>query len=163
MAIFKQACTWEVTDKLLVVKENKCKCVFSNPNQHLLTKIKVDGCQITDGIRCDYLILDHCHNEYFVELKGKDLPHAVEQLEASIQQLSAPNHTIKKRLLLYQAVIPPMTLRYKELKLCSRKIWSRAYTQEYTNRNYNQIISRQIRLPFFCINSKKRTFIQGPF
>lgn len=73
MAIFKQACTWEVTDKLLVVKENKCKCVFSNPNQHLLTKIKVDGCQITDGIRCDYLILDHCHNEYFVELKGKDL------------------------------------------------------------------------------------------
>ena len=43
-----------VTDKLLVVKENKCKCVFSNPNQHLLTKIKVDGCQITDGIRCDY-------------------------------------------------------------------------------------------------------------
>ena len=54
MAIFKQACTWEVTDKLLVVKENKCKCVFSNPNQHLLTKIKVDGCQITDGIRCDY-------------------------------------------------------------------------------------------------------------
>ena len=121
MAIFKQACTWEVTDKLLVVKENKCKCVFSNPNQHLLTKIKVDGCQITDGIRCDYLILDHCHNEYFVELKGKDLPHAVEQLEASIQQLSAPNHTIKKKAILYQAVIPPMTLRYKELKLCSRK------------------------------------------
>ena len=148
MAIFKQACTWEVTDKLLVVKENKCKCVFSNPNQHLLTKIKIDGCQITDGIRCDYLILDHCHNEYFVELKGKDLPHAVEQLEASIQQLSAPNHTIKKRLLLYQAVIPPMTLRYKELNCVQEKIWSRAYTQEYTNRNYNQIISRQIRLPF---------------
>lgn len=99
MAIFKQACTWEVTDKLLVVKENKCKCVFSNPNQHLLTKIKVDGCQITDGIRCDYLILDHCHNEYFVELKGKDLPHAVEQLEASIQQLSAPTIQLKKAII----------------------------------------------------------------
>ena len=150
MAIFKQACTWEVTDKLLVVKENKCKCVFSNPNQHLLTKIKVDGCQITDGIRCDYLILDHCHNEYFVELKGKDLPHAVEQLEASIQQLSAPTIQLKKRLLLYQAVIPPMTLRYKELKLCSRKIWSRAYTKNIQIEINNQIISRQIRLPFFA-------------
>ena len=121
MAIFKQACTWEVTDKLLVVKENKCKCVFSNPNQHLLTKIKVDGCQITDGIRCDYLILDHCHNEYFVELKGKDLPHAVDNWKPVSSNYQPPTIQLKKRLLLYQAVIPPMTLRYKELKLCSRK------------------------------------------
>ncbi|EKJ92836.1 hypothetical protein QR305_01563 [Bacteroides finegoldii] len=74
MTIFKQTCTREMTDKILVVKENKCKCIFLNPDQHLLTKIKVDGCQITEGIRCDYLILDHCHNEYFVELKGK-LPY----------------------------------------------------------------------------------------
>lgn len=121
MAIFKQACTWEVTDKLLVVKENKCKCVFSNPNQHLLTKIKVDGCQITDGIRCDYLILDHCHNEYFVELKGKICLMLLNNWKPVSSNYQPPTIQLKKRLLLYQAVIPPMTLRYKELKLCSRK------------------------------------------
>lgn len=121
MAIFKQACTWEVTDKLLVVKENKCKCVFSNPNQHLLTKIKVDGCQITDGIRCDYLILDHCHNEYFVELKGKDLPHAVEQLEASIQQLSAPNHTIKKKAIIVSSRNPSNDTSVQRAKAMFKK------------------------------------------
>ena len=89
MAIFKQACTWEVTDKLLVVKENKCKCVFSNPNQHLLTKIKVDGCQITDGIRCDYLILDHCHNEYFVELKAIIVSSRNPSNDTSVQRAKA--------------------------------------------------------------------------
>ena len=109
MAIFKQACTWEVTDKLLVVKENKCKCVFSNPNQHLLTKIKVDGCQITDGIRCDYLILDHCHNEYFVELKGKDLPHA------------APNHTIKKKAIIVSSRNPSNDTSVQRAKAMFKK------------------------------------------
>ncbi|MBD3587917.1 hypothetical protein [Bacteroides sp. GM023] len=106
MAIFKQACTREVTDKIVVVKEKKCKCIFLNPNQYSLTKITVDGCQITEGIKCDYLILDHCHNEYFVELKGKDLPHAVEQLEASIQQLSAKNSTVKKQAIIVSSRYP---------------------------------------------------------
>lgn len=106
MARFKQACLREVTDKLLVVKERKCKCIFSNPNQHLLTKIKVDGCQITEGIKCDYLILDHCNNEYFVELKGKDLAHAVEQLEATIQQLSDKSKTIKRQAIIVSSRNP---------------------------------------------------------
>lgn len=85
---FKQACVKEVVDKLLVLEENKRKCLFLNPNRHPLMKIVVDGCQIVEGAKCDYLVIDHCGNEYFVELKGKDLPHAIEQLEKSIRQLS---------------------------------------------------------------------------
>lgn len=103
---FKSACTFETTDKLLVVKERKSKCIFSNPNRRMLTKVIVDGCQITDGIKCDYLILDHCRNEYFVELKGKDLLHAVEQLEATIQQLSDKNKTVKKKAIIVSSRNP---------------------------------------------------------
>lgn len=103
---FKSACTFETTDKLLVVKERKSKCIFSNPNRHTLTKVIVDGCQITDGVKCDYLILDHCRNEYFVELKGKDLPHAVEQLEATIKQLSDKNKTVKKKAIIVSSRNP---------------------------------------------------------
>lgn len=121
MAIFKQACTWEVTDKILVVKENKCKCIFSNPNQRLLTKIKVDGCQITEGVRCDYLILDHCRNEYFVELKGKDLPHAIEQLEASIQQLSAKDNAIKKQAVIVSTRNPSNDTSIQRAKAAFKK------------------------------------------
>lgn len=100
MTIFKKACTREVTDKLLSVEENKRKCVFQNPDRCMLTRIHVDGCQITEGPRCDYLILDHRQNEYFVELKGKDLPHAVQQLEASIRQLSSSGKNIKRTALI---------------------------------------------------------------
>lgn len=106
MIEFKTTCTFETTDKLLVVKERKSKCIFSNPNRHTLTKVIVDGCQITDGVKCDYLILDHCRNEYFVELKGKDLPHAVEQLEATIQQLSDKNSIVKKQAIIVSSRNP---------------------------------------------------------
>ena len=46
----------------------------------------VDGCQITDGARCDYLIKLE-NKEYFVELKGQDLRHAFTQLKNSITLL----------------------------------------------------------------------------
>jgi len=89
MNLFKPSCTVETTDKLLVLEENKRKCVFSNPGSQVLTKIIVDGCQITEGTRCDFLVFDQQKNEYFVELKGKDIPHAIEQLESTIKQLSS--------------------------------------------------------------------------
>lgn len=95
-AIFKDTCKKETTDTCLTVEEHKRKCVFLNPERCPLTLIHVDGCQITEGARCDYLVLDHLRNEYFIELKGKDLPHAVEQLEASIRQLSSVNAKVKK-------------------------------------------------------------------
>lgn len=85
---FKPVCTFETTEKILVLEENKRKCIFSNPHNNVLTKVKVDGCQITEGVKCDYLVLDHLENEYFIELKGKDIPHAIEQLESTIKQLS---------------------------------------------------------------------------
>ncbi|MBS6240565.1 MAG: hypothetical protein KH897_19885 [Bacteroides sp.] len=89
MRLFKPNCTLETTDKILVLEENKRKCIFSNPESQVLIKIIVDGCQITEGTRCDFLVLDQQKNEYFVELKGKDIPHAIEQLEATIKQLSS--------------------------------------------------------------------------
>ena len=131
MARFKQACTLEVTDKLLVVKERKSKCIFSNPNQHLLTKITVDGCQITEGVKCDYLILDHCQNEYFVELKGKDLPHAVEQLEASIQQLSNKSSNIKRQAIIVSSRNPPSDTTVQRAK----KEFKKKYNVELATKN----------------------------
>lgn len=95
MTSFKLHCTAEVADKLLVLEENKRKCVFVNPRGNLLTKVIVDGCQITEGVRCDYLVLDASQNEYFVELKGKDIPHAIEQLESTIRQLSIRKEVLK--------------------------------------------------------------------
>ena len=50
----------------------------------------MDGCAITDGIRCDYLLRRSEEElEYFIELKGCNVGHAIDQLRASINQLSA--------------------------------------------------------------------------
>ena len=50
----------------------------------------MDGCAITDGIRCDYLLRRSEEElEYFIELKGCNVGHAIDQLRASIKQLSA--------------------------------------------------------------------------
>lgn len=99
MSRFKPKCTIETTDKLLVLEENKRKCVFSNPDSQALLKVIIDGCQITEGKRCDFLVLDSQNNEYFVELKGKDIPHAIEQLESTIKQLSSEAKTQKTAII----------------------------------------------------------------
>ncbi len=76
-------------DKIISFKENKSCFRFINPEQKKVKCILVDGCAITDGIRCDHLLIDANDTEHFIELKGRDIKHAVEQLKASIMQLSA--------------------------------------------------------------------------
>ena len=71
-----------------------------NPNQRAVEKVQVDDCAITSGPRCDWLVLlDDAisREEIYVELKGSDVYHAVEQLEATINQLSADRLHLPKR------------------------------------------------------------------
>ena len=51
-----------------------------------IEKIVVDGCAITHGARCDYLLVTGGIN-YFVELKGTDLVKAAKQVVATITKL----------------------------------------------------------------------------
>lgn len=121
MSLFKANCTVETTDKLLVLEENKCKCVFRNPQNEVLIKIIVDGCQITEGIRCDYLVLDHQKNEYYIELKGKDIPHAIEQLEASIKQLSNSSVKVQKTAIIISSRHPSNDTSIQRAKALFKK------------------------------------------
>lgn len=68
-------------------------------------KIIVDGCVITDKNypgekKCDFLltISDHPQcKEYYIELKGSDIKHAVEQIYSTIRKLSSvPSTQMKK-------------------------------------------------------------------
>ena len=73
------------------------------------TKIKpsavytIDGNIIKDGNKCDKLVLiqsDVSHNkwiEVFVELKGKNVDHAVEQLKATVDNPIFQHRTIEQR------------------------------------------------------------------
>ncbi len=91
-------CITERKDSLIALKDKqggKSKMTFRNDKNELVRVIEVDGCEIREGKRCDFLVLHPKENkkkliedEYFVELKGKKVKYACEQLEVSIKRLS---------------------------------------------------------------------------
>jgi len=54
----------------------------------LYKRVQVDGCAIVDGVKCDNMLCSYDeHEEYFVELKGSDIAHAIDQLRTTIIRL----------------------------------------------------------------------------
>ena len=74
-----------------------------NPSGKEVEQIEVDGCAITDGLRCDWLVRvigDATRKEVFIELKSSDVSRAIEQLRASIIQLSEQKSTHPKNAII---------------------------------------------------------------
>lgn len=73
---------------------NRSKFRLENPQKLRIKVIQVDDCVIKHGVRCDYLVIapsnDKSSNEQeiYIELKGSDVKHAVEQLATTIQKLT---------------------------------------------------------------------------
>ena len=68
-----------------------------NPHRVKVQIIEVDGCFITEGLRCDWLFVPTSdHLEVYVELKGSDVRHAIRQIEETIPQVSADARTAPK-------------------------------------------------------------------
>lgn len=85
-------CTDCTSGKQITVQENKRKHILKNPSCKPVCKVRVDDCVISSvGQRkCDYLLIA-CQSDawYFVELKGKDLLGAVEQLTQTLEHFQA--------------------------------------------------------------------------
>ena len=83
-------------NKVFVFKEQRSTLTLNNTNQVASTKVHVDGCEINDdGIRCDFMHLAK-GIEMYIELKGQDIPHAIEQIERTIALLSVDAKKCKK-------------------------------------------------------------------
>lgn len=83
-------------NKLFTFEEQRSKLTLQNKDEVESTKIHVDGCEITTGIKCDYLHLAK-NIEMYIELKGQDINHAINQIKSTIAVLSANPKTQKKR------------------------------------------------------------------
>ncbi len=71
----------------LVCEENHRKMIFHKSAERIAEKIQIDKCVPMQGKRCDYLVRDWKNRHHFVELKGRKVMAAFDQLEASIPQL----------------------------------------------------------------------------
>lgn len=86
-------CEQQRSDTKIVIKEkkNKSQLVIKNFNRFTVLIIEVDNCVIKQGLKCDYLILPHGKEyeiEIYLELKGQDILHGVQQIETTIKRLS---------------------------------------------------------------------------
>ena len=81
------ACIQTTNVSSIKFEERNRSMIFENPRQTTCQKIQVDGCAITEGPRCDNLLIDSFGNEYFVELKGVTVGHGIQQILSTVPQL----------------------------------------------------------------------------
>jgi hypothetical protein len=66
------------------VKESGRSAVIVNPAKDAIDKIEVDGCVLKNELACDWVLSLQNKWDIFIELKGRDVSHAVDQLRATI-------------------------------------------------------------------------------
>jgi hypothetical protein len=97
----RRECSTFLRHKKIALSGKKTTMLYLlNPSERQVERIEVDGCAITEGKRCDWLVRlnDATSNEeIYVELKASHVHHAVEQLRATMENLSADRAKFPKR------------------------------------------------------------------
>lgn len=104
-------------DPRIVLQEKRSKITFINASREDVVVVTVDGCAITNSIRCDYLVIDKLSKEYYIELKGSDVKHAVSQIEQTIAALSKDKQRQEKHCFIISTRCPLISTEIQELKV----------------------------------------------
>jgi hypothetical protein len=127
------------SDAKIVLQENKSKITFLNPNKHQILQIQVDGCAIKDHetFRCDYALVPSSEIEIYVELKGSDILHAIEQIESTIQLLSEHVKKIKKLCFVVSTRVPKQTTSIQQIQTRFKKKFNASFKVKNTPDTYD--------------------------
>jgi len=133
-------CNNVINDKNIVVKENGREFRIKNSSNIEINRVKVDGCFIKSGNRCDYLfeVLSKSRVLY-IELKGKDIQHALEQIDATIKHCKDIHKNFIKECYIVASRVPKETTKTQMLK---RKFKSSLGTIPNISTNKKEIIIR---------------------
>lgn len=97
-------------NKVIKVSENGKEFIVNNKSQKLVTKIKIDNGLITKGKRCDWVLeIDlPCTLAFYIELKGKDIDQAYNQLLSTLEHtyLQKRHEKSKKECYIVAARVP---------------------------------------------------------
>jgi len=92
-----KACTEDLSDSKITVKRDGRKATFDNPERATIKRIDLD-CWMpsTDSLKADYILSKPGVVDVIVELKGKDIDHAVEQIIATlVKWKKSPSYSAK--------------------------------------------------------------------
>ena len=113
----------------LVLKDSKEKREYRglNPGELFITVYQVDGGLLQgQESKCDYAVYTSSDNLYFIELKGGDYSHALDQLQNTIRSLMVPDvecpRSIYTRVVLSKVKVPAVwdTKEKKLMKLLKK-------------------------------------------
>ncbi|MEJ5279466.1 hypothetical protein WH299_09330 [Pseudomonas sp. MYb541] len=89
-------CIVPTKNPILTFEEQKSVFQVLNKGRRNLERHQVDGCLIVDGIKCDWLLVDtDSGREIYIELKGSDIKHAVDQICETIGALTKSAKDVK--------------------------------------------------------------------
>lgn len=116
-----QNCETVRSDPNIVVSDpgsrnNRSRFRLHNPKRSCVKIVQVDDCVVKEGIRCDYLLILSNEQEIYVELKGSDVKHAVEQLSRSIDLLACNCNALIKLCFISSTRCPINSTEIQNLK-----------------------------------------------
>ncbi|NJO15829.1 MAG: hypothetical protein HC877_08800 [Thioploca sp.] len=118
-----EKCTETIHHKVIPVEENKRKFIIENNHAKKVNKVKVDGCLIDDQReKCDYLfeIYDDVKLNIilviYVELKGKDVKKAYNQLVSTIKFCEDKHKRFKRECYIVASRVPKAGTEIQVLK-----------------------------------------------
>jgi hypothetical protein len=89
-----EVCRTLTRETKIVFSEKGRRMLFLNPRRMPLERCRIDSCpelrqqlSIQDSKLCDFCLVDWRPEEHFIELKGKNVDHALRQLEATLNLL----------------------------------------------------------------------------
>lgn len=85
-------CTEETSNSKIIIadknsKNSRSKVILENPKGNRVKLIQIDDCVITEGLRCDQLVILPDDSLIFIELKGNNVGYAIKQIEASLNYI----------------------------------------------------------------------------
>jgi hypothetical protein len=134
-----RGCTNCSEGKLVVAEENKRKYILQNPCQKKVCKVRIDGCVIPSQSqrKCDYLMIicesklanDQESDIYFIELKGRDLISAVEQLTQTIKYFQTERYKVTGKV--FARAVLSQVVKPKSIEVDSRVIALRKLLKKF--------------------------------
>lgn len=112
-------------------RNNRSKFRLYNPKRVSIRVVQVDDCVIKEGVRCDYLLILPSEQEIYIELKGSDVKHAVEQIARSIDLLACNRHSVVKLCFIASTRCPINSTEIQNLK----KKFRQKYNAQITIKN----------------------------
>ncbi|WP_455664450.1 hypothetical protein [Phocaeicola sp.] len=126
-----EACIRKTNESNIKFEEKKSKIIFQNPKRDTFYCIQVDGCAIKTGVKCDNMLTNDEGLEFYIELKGCDVDHAIIQLEETIKKLSEDYRSWPKKAFIISTRQPAIDVKIQNAK----KRFQKNYNTELLVRN----------------------------